>query len=120
MIIKRKLTEVAVDAFAEYLQEKLEKLKEFDLDKDGRKDVDQVAAIVKRCSSLAKDAIATTDFSQIAAGLELIINGATAIRNSIDREKLTALSREAASGMSKVGELAQLTIQYVKEQDNSR
>lgn len=115
-MLKRKLTEVAVDAFTEYLNEKLSVLKELDLDQDGRKDVDQLAEIVARCGLITKDVLSSTDFSQIGAGLEQIISGTTMIRNALNKEQLTVLTKELSEGATKIGELARLSITYVKEQ----
>jgi hypothetical protein len=114
-MFKQKLTEVAVDAIADYLKEKLEWLKKFDLDQDGRKDVDQVMEIVGRCAELTKEAIDHTNFAQIAAGLDQIMKGAELIRNSVDQDKLAAMSREVGVGWTTLGNLAQLSIQYVKD-----
>jgi hypothetical protein len=115
-MLKRKLTEVAVDAFTEYLNEKLNTLKQLDLDKDGRKDVDQLAEIVGRCGLITKDVLSTTDFSKIGSGLEQIINGTTMIRNALNKEQLSILTRELSEGAAKIGELAKLSIDYAKEQ----
>ena len=115
MLIKKKLTEVAVDSVTEYLQETFEKLRQFDLDQDGQKDVDQVVEILGRCGAKAKETLASTKASDIAAGLEQIIAGATLIRNSFDRDKIAALLKEAADAYYKITELTQLSITYVKE-----
>ncbi len=114
-MIKRALTEVAVDAFTDYLKEKLEKVKQLDLDQDGTKDVDQLAEIVARLGLHFKDALTTTNFSQIATGLDQIIAGVELVRNSLDKEKLGALTKEVSLGLTKIGELTRLSIQYVKE-----
>ncbi len=114
-MIKKKLTEVAVDAFTEYVKERITWLKQFDLDKDGQKDVDQIIEIVVKCGSLCKDALGTTNFPQIATGLEQIIGGVTLIRDSLDKEKLAEMGKELSIGCNKLGELAQLSIQYAKE-----
>lgn len=117
MTIKRKLTEVAVDAFTDYLKEKLDYLKQFDLDQDGVKDVDQLMTILSRCGALAKEAVKTTNFPQIAAGLDQIISGAALIGGAVEKEKLGAVTRELAQGLAKAGELARLSIEYVKNQE---
>lgn len=115
MIIKKKLTEVAVDSFTEYLQAKFERLKEFDLDQDGQKDVDQIVEILGRCAGKAKEALDTTDFAAIASGLEHILRGASMIRASIDQQKLGELSSELTDATKRLTHLGQLTIAYVKE-----
>lgn len=115
MLIKKKLTEVAVDSFTEYLQQKFEKLKEFDLDQDGQKDVDQIVEILGRCATKAKETLDTTDFPGIASGLEHILRGASMIRASLDEKKLGELSTELAEASKKLTHLGQLTINYVKE-----
>lgn len=115
-MFKRKLTEVAVDALTEYLNEKIAALKELDLDKDGRKDVEQLSEIIARCGLIIKDVLSTTDFSKIGAGLEQIINGTTMIRSALNKEQLAVLTKELSEGATKIGELAQLSIQYAKDQ----
>lgn len=115
VMIKQKLTEVAVDAITDHLKEKLEWLKQFDLDQDGRKDVDQIVEIVVRCGQLMKESIDNTNFAQIAAGLDQIMSGASLIRKSLDQEKLTAMSKEVSEGWQKLGHLGQLSIQYAKD-----
>lgn len=115
-IIQRKLTEVAVDVFTDYLKEKIEKIKQLDLDHNGVKDVDQLSEIVARLALRLKDALSNTNFAQIAAGIEQIGSGAELIRSSIDKEKLAILTSELTSGLAKVGELSRLSIQYVKDQ----
>lgn len=118
-MIQRKLTEVAVDAFRDYLKEKLEVLKQLDLDKDGVKDVDQLAEVVARMALHLKEALSTTNFAQIASGIEQIGAGADLVRNSIDQEKISLLSQELSVGLKKVGELSRLSIQYIKDQKKS-
>lgn len=118
-MIQRKLTEVAVDYFSDFIREKLEVIKQLDLDKDGQKDVDQLAEIVARLALRLKDALAATDFPQIAVGLEQIMNGSQLIRSSIDKESLTILSKELREGLAKVGQLSRLSVQYVKDQQKS-
>lgn len=116
-MFKRKLTEVAVDGFTEYVQEKFARLKEFDLDQDGQKDVDQIIEILGRCAVKAKSTIDSTDFGNIASGLEHVLKGAAMIRNSLDQEKLSELGVELAAATKQLSVLGQLTIQYVKEHD---
>lgn len=115
MQIKRKLTEVCVDSLTEYLQEKFEQLKQFDLDKDGQKDVDQVIAILGRCGDKAKATLAATDAAGIASGLEQIVAGVTLIQKSFDQSKVSEFLKEISSASSKISELTQLSIAYVKE-----
>jgi len=117
-MLKRKLTEVAVDSLTEYLQERFEKLRQFDLDQDGQKDVDQVIAILGRVGESAKAMLATTDVSNIASGLEQIMAGATLIQHSFDQEKMSELFKEVGTASSKISELTQLSIAYVKEHGN--
>jgi len=115
MQIKRKLTEVAVDSLTEYLQESFEKLRQFDLDQDGHKDVDQIIQILGRCGAKAKEMLTSTSAADIAAGLEQIIAGTTLIQKSFDREKVAAFLSELSSASSKITELTELSITYVKE-----
>ncbi len=114
-MFKKKLTEVAIDTFTEYLQERFEKLKQFDLDQDGQKDVDQIIEILGRCSVKAKATLDSTNFSNIAAGLEQVINGASLIKNSLDRETLSELGEELSIASKKLTVLGKLSIQYMKE-----
>ncbi|MBY0548989.1 MAG: hypothetical protein K2W95_17080 [Candidatus Obscuribacterales bacterium] len=120
MMIKQKLTEVAVDAITDYVKEKIEWLKKFDLDQDGRKDVDQIIEIVVRCGQLTKESIDHTNFAQIAAGLDQIMTGASLIKSSVDQEKLAAMSKELGAAWHKLGHLAQLSIQYAKDNPQSK
>jgi hypothetical protein len=119
-MFKAKLTEVAVDAFADYMQERFDKLKQFDLDADGVKDVEQVKALLRRCADKAKAALNTTDFSNMAAGLEQITTGAALIGNSFDKEKMRELGQELHSAGKELTKLSQLTVQYVKEHGKDR
>lgn len=115
MLIKKKLTEVAVDSFTEYLQQKFARLKELDLDRDGHKDVDQIIEIVGRCATKAKETIDATDFAGVASGVEHILRGASMIRAALDEQKLGELSKEVAEASRQLTHLGQLTIAYVKE-----
>ncbi len=120
-MFKKKLTEVAVDSFTEYLHERLDRLKQLDLDKDGRKDVDQIIEIVHKCGTAVKDLLDTTDFSKMAAGLENIVSGTAMIGTSFDREKVQTVGRELKCGATKLAALAQLGITEMKEhQKNDR
>lgn len=114
-MIKQKLTAVAVDAVTDYLREKLEALKKLDLDHDGHKDVDQVMEIVGRIGLLSKEAIDHTNFAQIASGLDQIMKGAELIRNSVDKDKIGAMTKEIGFAWTTLGHLAQLSIQYAKD-----
>src|SRR5690606_24623950 len=108
-------TEVAVDSFTEYLQERLEKLKDLDLDKDGRKDVDQIKEILDRCGNSLKDLLDSTDFAKMGSGLEQIIKGTAMIGTSFDRAKVQTVGKDLKIGITKLGELAQLGITEMKE-----
>lgn len=119
-MFRRKLTEVAVDSFTQYLQDQFEKLKQYDLDQDGVKDVDQVIEILGRCAEKAKDTLDSTNFPNIASGLEQVLKGAAMIRNSIDQEKLSSLGAELTEASAKLTKLGELTIQYVKEQGDQQ
>lgn len=119
MGFKRKLTEVAVDSVTEYLQEWFQNLKQFDLDRDGQKDVDQIVQILGRCGTKAKETLSSTDAANIAAGLEQIINGTTLIRQSFDHDKVTAFLKELSQASAKITELAQLSIEHAKERKSS-
>jgi len=119
MQIKRKLTEVAVDSVTEYLQEKFHALRQFDLDQDGQKDVDQIVEILGRCGARAKETLAATDATAIAAGLEQIIAGVTLIQKSFDQKKVGDLLKELSTASAKITELTQLSIAYVKAHGKS-
>lgn len=119
-MFKRKLTEMAVDNFTEYLQERFEKLKQLDIDQDGRKDVDQVIEILGRCAVKAKATLDTTNFANIAAGLELMFQGSGMIANSLDREKLKELGVELSDATKKLTTLGEVTIRYVKERGDTQ
>jgi hypothetical protein len=62
-----------------------------------------------------KESIDHTNFAQIAAGLDQIMNGTSLIRKSVDQEKLSAMSQALSEGWHKLGRLAQLSIQYAKD-----
>jgi len=117
MSIKRKLTEVAVDSFTEYLEERLAKLKELDLDKDGQKDVDQIIAILKKCAVSVKGVLDTTDLTRMASGMDQMIAGANMIGTSFDREKLMTVGNDLREGLSTLSHLAQLGLVELKERD---
>lgn len=112
---RKALTDVAVDSFTQYLMDKIEKIKQLDLDKDGQKDVDQMLAILENCSTLAKRAIDTTDFQQIAAGIEQMMAGINLVQSAVDGQSLKAIGTEMGVGLKKLGHLASLGIKEVKE-----
>ncbi|MBX9666806.1 MAG: hypothetical protein K2X93_04270 [Candidatus Obscuribacterales bacterium] len=114
-MFRRKLTEVAVDSFTDYLKERFEKLKELDLDKDGQKDVDQILVIINKTGSALKDALDSTDFTKMATGLEQIVGGVTMVKNSFDPIKVQAVVSEVKVGAAKLAELVQLGVSEMKE-----
>ncbi len=115
MSLKTKLTNVAVDSARDYLKEKLEKVKQLDLDEDGKKDVDQISEVLMRVASKVKDSMESTDFPKLASGLEQIMSGVSLIGSSVDREKLADACNELGVGMKQLGHLLQLGVQEVKE-----
>jgi hypothetical protein len=117
MSIKRTLTNVAVDSARDYLIERVEKLKELDLDKDGVRDVDQIAALVNKLAVKVEAALDSTDFQQLATGLEQVITGAGLIGESIDRQKLAEAGQEMSSGLRQLGKLLKLGIEEVKRRE---
>ncbi len=92
MSIKRKVTSMAVDYARDYFHERLNELKQLDLDKDGQKDVEQMSALLVGLSEKVKDCIDSTDFQKLAGGLDQIISGAELVGASIDSQKLGAAS----------------------------
>ncbi len=114
-MFRRKLTEVAVDSFTDYLKEKFEMLKQLDLDKDGQKDVDQIIAIVQRAGVAVKDALDSTDFPKMATGLEQIVSGVEMIKCSFDAVKVQAVAKEIKEGTTKLIELGHLGIGEMKQ-----
>jgi hypothetical protein len=115
MSLKSTLTSVAVDSVRDYLKEKLEKLKQLDLDGDGRKDVDQITEILIHVAAKVKDSLESTDFPKLATGLEQIMSGATLIGASVDREKLAAACTELGAGMKQLGHLLELGVKDMKQ-----
>ena len=111
---RKKLTDVAVDSFTVYLTEKLEKIKQLDLDKDGEKDVDQMMVILHRCASLAKQGFEATDYQKLATGFEMITSGAGMVGEAVDSKTLKEIGHEMYKGLSKFAELAQLGIHEIK------
>lgn len=115
MSLRSHLTNVAVDSVMDYLREKLEKLKQLDLDEDGQKDVDQISELLVRVGTKVKDSIESTDFPKLASGLEQIMSGATLIGASVDREKLGNACTELGAGMKQLGHLLQLGVHQMKQ-----
>ncbi|MCC7531622.1 MAG: hypothetical protein IT342_24170 [Candidatus Melainabacteria bacterium] len=115
MSLKTKLTSVAVDSARDYLQEKLEKVKQLDLNEDGKKDVDQISELVMRVAAKVKDSMESTDFPKLASGLEQVMSGASTIRSSVDRAKLADACTEIATGMKQLGNFLQLGVHEIKE-----
>lgn len=114
-IIKKRLTEVAVDSFTDYLKEKIEQIKQLDLDHDGRKDLDQLKEIVGNCGLHVKNALESTDFQKLAAGLDNIMKGANMVATAFDGKLLAQAGEELSKGAQKIGQLAQLAIEEAKE-----
>jgi hypothetical protein len=117
MSLKSKLTSVAVDSARDYLQERLNRLKELDLDDDGQKDVEQIKEVLSRLSVKVKDAVEATDFQKLATGLDQIVAGTGMIGDSIDRTKLRETGSELLIGVKQLGKLLQLGIAEVKRDD---
>jgi hypothetical protein len=115
MSLKGILTNVAVDSVKDYLKDKLEKLKELDLDKDGQKDVDQIAELIVHVSSKVKESIESTDFAKLASGLEQVMAGATLIGSSVNREKLADACTELGVGLKHLGRMLELGVQDMKQ-----
>src|SRR5215470_17612289 len=90
MGLKRTLTNVAVDSARDYFLEKLEQIKKLDLDHDGHRDVDQIAAHLIELGKKLNEAVESTDFQKLATGLEQVVAGANLIGSSIDRQKMSA------------------------------
>jgi hypothetical protein len=116
-MLKKTLTAVAVDHVRDYLRERLEKLKELDLDQDGQKDVDQVVELLTHVGEKMRVAIEATDFQKLATGLEQVVSGASLIGSSVDKETLGAAVSESMIGMHKIGKLLQLGIAEVKRME---
>ncbi|MBX9687893.1 MAG: hypothetical protein K2X27_14400 [Candidatus Obscuribacterales bacterium] len=114
-MIKRRLTEVAVDSVTDYLKEKFEKLKELDLDHDGQKDVDQLLEILENCGRLSKTAVQSMDFQKIAAGLDQVFSGLNTVVAAVDRDALGAASNELSKALVKLGALTQLGVREFRE-----
>jgi hypothetical protein len=119
MSLKRTLTAVAVDSARDYLQEKLHELKQLDLDKDGQKDVDQIAALLTELAERVKASVEATDFQKLASGLDQIISGAALIGDSVDKEKLAAAFSELSLSLRQLGTLLKLGVADLKARDNN-
>ena len=116
MWLKTKLTGMAVDSATSYAKQQLEKLKQLDLDHDGQRDVDQIKTMVSACSASAKEALASTNFANIATGWEQMSNGLKLMRSSVDGSKWSATSKLLIPTLKKLGELLELGVAEVKEQ----
>jgi hypothetical protein len=117
MSIKQALTNVAVDSFRDYLKEKLEQVKQLDLDEDGQKDLDQIGELLLQVSKKVKEAVESTNFAQLAAGFEQVVAGANLIGSSFDRTKFADAWAELDPAMQKLGELLQLGVKEMKQLD---
>jgi hypothetical protein len=115
-MLRKKLTEVAVDSFTDYLKDKLEYLKTVDLDKDGTKDIDQIISILNKGGVALKEALDSTDFTQMASGLEQIVGGVNLVKTSFDATKVQAVARQMKEGAATLADLAQLGIVEMKQQ----
>lgn len=116
MLLKKTLTTVAVDSARDYLQEKLEKLKELDLDHDGQKDVEQISELLMHVSEKVKESIESTDFPKLATGLEQLMEGVRLIGSSVDRKKLADACTDLGTGMQQLGRLLQLGVREMKQE----
>lgn len=114
-MIRKRLTEVAVDSFTDYLKEKIEEIKQLDLDNDGRKDVDQMKEIVESCGAELKKVAQSMDFQKLAAGLDQIVSGVNIVATAVDGNSLQAAGAELLKGLKKAGQLAQLAIDEAKD-----
>ncbi len=118
MSIKQKLTGVAVDSLRDYLQEKLDNIKQLDLDGDGHKDVDQIAELLTHLSATVKDSIDSTDFPKLATGIEQIMSGLDLIGSSANREKWAVTCTELGATLKQLGRLLQLGVHQMEQNDN--
>ncbi len=114
-MLKKTITAIAVDSARDYFKERLNELKELDLDKDGRKDVDQCAELLVRVGEKVKDALESTDFQTLAGGLEQIMSGVGMISGAVDKEKLTVACEETIVGLRQLGKLLHLGVVELKE-----
>ncbi len=120
MSLKTKITNVAVDSARDYLMEKLDKLKQLDLDANGQKDVDQITEVLMRAATKVKVSMESTDFPKLAEGIEQVFSGMTLIGSSVDREKLGDACTELGIGMKQLGHLLQLGVKEIKENKSAR
>ena len=116
MLIKRTVTNLAVDSAKSYLHERLNELKKLDLDKDGQSDVDQCAELVVKIADKVKDALESTDFQKLGSGMEQVVSGVSQIGASVNQEKLGLACEELAAGLKALGKLLRLGIVEMKEQ----
>lgn len=119
MLLKKTLTAVAVDSARDYLQDRLTELKKLDLDKNGVKDVDQVAELLGQIGEKLKDSIESTDFQKLGSGIEQLMNGAGLISESIDRQKLGAACEDIGNGLKQLGKLLRLGVAEMKEHEKN-
>lgn len=118
-LIRRRLTEVVFDSMTDYLKERLDRLKELDLDHDGQKDMDEMKELVEACGMHLKKAVESTDFQKLATGLDQIISGTNMLATAVDGKLLKAAGAELNTAMKKLGKLAQLSIKEMKENGGS-
>lgn len=117
-MIKKRLTEVAVDSFTDYLKEKFEKVKQLDLDHDGRKDLDQMIELLDSCAQQSKVVLDSMDFQKLASGLDQIIVGCNTMALAVDSKALQSAGQELSKALKKLGQLAQLGIEEAKKSNN--
>lgn len=116
MLIKKTITNLAVDSAKNYLEERLSELKKLDLDHDGHKDVDQCSEALGKIAAKVTDALESTDFQKLGTGIEQVISGVGMISSSIDQQKLALACDELAVGLKQLGKLLRLGIAEMKEQ----
>ena len=108
MSLKKRLTAKAVDSARDYVRERLEKLNQLGLDKDGQAYVDQIKELLVECAEKTKEALASTDFSKLASGSEQVISGVSLLGSSIDRERLSAAFKALVPLLKTTGQLIEL------------
>ena len=116
MSLKHKVTSIAVDSARDYLRDRLNELKQLDLDKDGQKDIEQMAALLTGISEKVKDCLESVDFQKLGTGLEQITSGVRVVSASVDPQKLGTASDELIAGLTQLGKLLQLGIEEVKRE----
>lgn len=114
-LIKKHLTNVAVNSFTDYMKEKFEEIKQLDLDHDGRKDIDQLKELLDSCGIQAKIAIESMDIQKLAQGLDQIMKGANMVASAIDGNALQSAGQELGKTLAKLGQLTQLGIEEAKK-----